>query len=63
MAEQWFYTREGKQMDPISAAEAGGQGLRGLRERAQRLGAKLEVASEAGKGTRVRVAWGNFEGT
>ncbi|MCX6030982.1 MAG: PAS domain-containing protein [Chloroflexi bacterium] len=52
---------DGVGFDPVSAAEAGGQGLRGLRERAQRLGAKLEVASEAGKGTRVRVAWGNCE--
>ena len=50
---------DGVGFDPVTAGEGGGQGLRGLRERAQRLGASLAVESEEGKGTRLSVAWGN----
>jgi signal transduction histidine kinase len=35
--------------------EAGHYGLIGMRERAKRIGGRLEIESAAGKGTRVRV--------
>jgi signal transduction histidine kinase len=41
-------------LDPAER-ESGGCGLPGMRERAERLGATLQVDSVAGAGTRVRV--------
>ncbi|MDB6162773.1 MAG: Two component regulator, sensor protein, partial [Xanthomonadaceae bacterium] len=38
---------------PVAPATARGYGLRNMHHRAQRLGAKLEVTSEIGRGTRV----------
>lgn len=43
---------------PATAFEGGGQGLRSMRERAQRLGGTLDVASEPGKGTSVSMTVG-----
>jgi signal transduction histidine kinase len=46
---------DGTGFDPIAARQRGGFGLRGMEERAARLGGKLRVQSSPGKGTRVRV--------
>lgn len=51
-------TDDGVGFDLAVAQEGGGQGLRSLRERAQRIGAKLFIESMFGKGTTVRVMWG-----
>lgn len=48
-------TDDGTGFDPIAARERGGFGLRGMEERAARLGGKLTVQSSLGKGTRVKV--------
>jgi signal transduction histidine kinase len=48
-------TDDGTGFDPIAARERGGFGLRGMEERASRLGGKLTVQSSLGKGTRVKV--------
>lgn len=37
-------------------------GLRNMRERAQAIGAELNIASQPGQGTRVQVVWQNQEG-
>jgi signal transduction histidine kinase len=37
------------------ARSSGGQGLRGIEERAQKIGGKLEIMSEPGKGTSIRI--------
>jgi two-component system sensor histidine kinase ChiS len=42
---------------PIEASRGGGMGLRGMRERAAEIGARLEVESAAGSGTKVSVVW------
>jgi signal transduction histidine kinase len=49
---------DGTGFDPAQAQERGGLGLRGMRERAQKIGADLQVTSEPGKGTNVRVCVG-----
>jgi signal transduction histidine kinase len=46
---------DGTGFDPISAREWGGFGLRGMEERAARLGGELTVQSRPGEGTKVRV--------
>jgi signal transduction histidine kinase len=48
---------DGKGMDPkVSQENSNGHwGLRGVRERAERMGAKLEVWSEAGAGTEFQL--------
>jgi signal transduction histidine kinase len=45
---------DGRGFDPAQAAGAG-QGLRNLRERAERLGGRAELHSTVGEGTRVRI--------
>jgi signal transduction histidine kinase len=45
---------DGRGFDPSRPAGAG-QGLGNLRERAQALGGRVEIASAPGQGTRVRV--------
>ena len=47
-------TDDGTGFEP-SHQPAGGYGLRGMRERAERLGGTLHIASSPGTGTRVRV--------
>jgi len=46
---------DGIGFDPIAARKQGGFGLRGMKERATRLGGKLTIQSRLGKGTKVRV--------
>jgi signal transduction histidine kinase len=48
-------TDDGIGFAPVSADESSGLGLRGMRERVQRIGGTLEISSENGKGTRVTV--------
>ncbi|HZA82454.1 MAG TPA: GAF domain-containing sensor histidine kinase, partial [Actinomycetes bacterium] len=45
---------DGQGFDPVRTTRTG-QGLRNLRERAERLGGRAEVSSTPGQGTRVRV--------
>ncbi len=40
--------------EPPPSAEGGGLGVPGMRERMERLGGRLEITSEPGRGTRVR---------
>jgi signal transduction histidine kinase len=47
---------DGLGFDPAQASSGQGNGLRNLRERAQTLGAKIEIASQKGKGTRLLLA-------
>lgn len=47
---------DGVGFDPVSASGLGGMGLHTMRERAERIGARLEIDSSAGHGTLVRVA-------
>lgn len=49
---------DGQGFDPAAAAQGGGYGLVSMRERAEHLGGRLEIESEAGKGTCVRVMIG-----
>jgi signal transduction histidine kinase len=44
---------DGIGFDPVEAREHGGLGLRGMEERAARMGGRLTIQSEAGAGTRV----------
>jgi signal transduction histidine kinase len=46
---------DGVGFDSVAAMEAGGMGLHTMQERAQRLGAELEVQTSPGEGTLVRV--------
>lgn len=46
---------DGIGFEPGKASEAGGMGIRGMQERAQELGAKLEIISQAGSGTKIIV--------
>jgi signal transduction histidine kinase len=46
---------DGLGFDPVTAGEASGFGLKGIRERADQLGARLCVDSKRGEGTRIRV--------
>jgi signal transduction histidine kinase len=48
---------DGAGFDPAAARRSGGLGLRGMEERAAEIGARLEIESAAGSGTRVRVVW------
>jgi signal transduction histidine kinase len=45
---------DGCGFDPVKVTGAG-QGLRNLRERAERLGGRAEIHSGPGQGTRIRV--------
>jgi signal transduction histidine kinase len=46
---------DGLGFDPTVAGEGGGFGLRGMRERAQRIGGSLQIESAPGKGTKVSI--------
>ena len=46
---------DGVGFDPVQACEAGCVGLRGMKERAQELGAEFEIVSRAGSGAKVIV--------
>ena len=46
---------DGAGFDPVQIRERGGLGLPGMKERAQKIGADLQITSEPGKGTCVRV--------
>ena len=48
---------DGAGFEPATARRSGGMGLRGMEERAAEIGARLEIESAAGCGTRVRVVW------
>ena len=48
---------DGAGFEPAAARRSGGLGLRGMEERAAEIGARLEIESAAGSGTRVRVVW------
>jgi two-component system sensor histidine kinase ChiS len=48
----------GSGFDPMAVSDEGGMGLTTMRERARRLGARLEVVSAPGEGTKVRVHLG-----
>jgi signal transduction histidine kinase len=52
---------DGCGFDPRSIAAEGGMGLVSMRERTERLGGKLDVKSEPGKGTSVCVSLGVAE--
>jgi signal transduction histidine kinase/ligand-binding sensor domain-containing protein len=54
---------DGLGFDPSEASRGGGMGLRGMRERAAEIGARLEVQSAVGSGTMVRVVWEAGEGS
>jgi two-component system sensor histidine kinase ChiS len=53
---------DGLGFDPIEAGRGGGVGLRGMRERAAEIGARLGVESAAGSGTMVSIVWEAGEG-
>jgi signal transduction histidine kinase len=48
---------DGAGFDRAAARRSGGLGLHGMEERAAEIGARLEIESAAGSGTRVRVVW------
>jgi signal transduction histidine kinase len=50
---------DGVGFDATAASEQGGFGLRGMKERAARLGGQLIVQTSPGKGTRIRVEVGS----
>jgi len=56
----------GRGLDPKARSAGKGFGLTSMRERAERMGARIEISGEPGKGTRVavmaRAATGNGEG-
>jgi signal transduction histidine kinase len=45
---------DGVGFDPVQIRERGGLGLPGMKERAQKIGADLQIRSDRGKGTSVR---------
>jgi signal transduction histidine kinase len=47
---------DGIGFDPQNADESSGLGLRGMRERVQRIGGSVQITSAPGKGTRVTVS-------
>ena len=53
---------DGVGFDPATAGERGGIGLSAMAERAAELGARLEIESAVGRGTRVAVLWVNDDG-
>lgn len=46
---------DGAGFDPATAAAGGGLGLRGMQERAQKIGGRLQISSAPGRGTRITV--------
>ena len=46
---------DGRGFDPAVARQSGGMGLRGMEERARRIGGQLEIKSAPGKGTTLQV--------
>jgi len=52
-------TDDGRGFDPEAGSEAGGMGLRTMQERAQHLGAQLEIHSSPGAGSSVKVTLQN----
>jgi signal transduction histidine kinase/ligand-binding sensor domain-containing protein len=48
---------DGTGFDLARARRSGGLGLRGMKERAAEIGARLQIESDAGSGTTVRVVW------
>ncbi len=48
-------TDDGAGFDPVQILERGGLGLPGMKERAFKIGADLQITSEPGKGTRIKV--------
>ena len=48
---------DGTGFDPQTANTGGGMGLTTMRERAEKMGARLQVESTPGQGTTVRVLW------
>jgi PAS domain S-box-containing protein len=52
---------DGVGFDPAQIRERGGLGLPGMRERALKIGADLQITSEPGKGTCVRVTVGSLD--
>ena len=52
----------GAGFEPATASERGGMGLSAMAERAAELGARLEVESAVGRGTRVAVLWEEDDG-
>ncbi len=48
---------DGTGFDPQTANAGGGMGLTTMRERAEKMGARLEVESAPGQGTTVKVSW------
>ncbi len=50
-------TDDGAGFDPQTASAGGGMGLTTMRERAEKMGARLEIASTPGQGTAVSVTW------
>jgi signal transduction histidine kinase len=53
---------DGIGFDPLAVDIEGKFGLKGMRERAQLIGAVFELASRPGGGTRVRLAWSPGDG-
>jgi signal transduction histidine kinase/ligand-binding sensor domain-containing protein len=48
---------DGSGFEPATAGDGGGLGLAAMRERAEAIGARLEIESRAGRGTTVAVTW------
>ncbi|MGD8818467.1 MAG: ATP-binding protein, partial [Anaerolineae bacterium] len=49
---------DGIGFDPKAARERGGFGLRGMEERAAKLGGSVKIQSQPGQGTKIRVEVG-----
>jgi signal transduction histidine kinase len=50
-------TDDGSGLDPHGASKGGGMGLASMRERAERIGGRLTILSEPGKGTTVQFSF------
>jgi signal transduction histidine kinase len=50
-------TDDGAGFDPATARQQGGLGLLAMKERAEAIGAALNIGSETGNGTKVSVVW------